>query len=344
MSDAERHSSLREEVLSGDNRELALMAARGLLPMPPSELIALQVALASSEAGQVGALAQQSLGDLDPKIAADVLAESTDVRVLEYLGEAHRHPLVLEAILRNRQVPSRLLRRLASGLEADLQEILLLRQDAIVEDPAILDALVTNPELTTYARRRVREYREHLVPSEKPEAGGAEGAVAAGPEEVSDDEVAEAIAEARGEPGEGEVEAVTGLTESQLKTLPVPIRLKLARGASRALRGILVRDANPQVATAVLKYNPIAESEIEQIASSRAVCDEVLEAIGRERKWVRKYSILNALVRNPRTPTGLSVRLVPRLAMRDLSSLSRDRNVPDAVRARALKLYRIKQG
>jgi hypothetical protein len=34
---------------------------------------------------------------------------------------------------------------------------------------------------------------------------------------------------------------------------------------------------------------------------------------------------------------------VPRLAVRDLRELGRDRNIPDAIRSTALRLYRIKQ-
>ena len=188
-------------------------------------------------------------------------------------------------------------------LDPDRQEILLLRQDAIVADPEILEALATNPELSTYSRRRIREYREHLVRVERVE----DEAAAAGEidiDEISDEEVQEAIEVAKDAPADGELETVTGLTESQLKTLPVPIRLKLARGATRALRNILVRDSNPQVATSVLKFNPIADSEIEQIAASRTVCDEVLDVIARDRKWTRKYPIVNTLVRNPRRPWG----------------------------------------
>ena len=343
MSGAESRPSLREEVLSGENRELALVAAQGLLPVPLGELMALQVALASSDAGQIGAVAQESLGALDPKMTADVLAESSDTDVLEYIADVHRHPLVQEAILRNRRVPTSLLRRLAPALEGDLQEILLLRQDAILEDPSILDALESNPKLTRYSRRRLAEYRQHLVPIER-EPKSAVKASSEDPDDVSAEELEEALESAREAPKEGEIEALTGLSESQLKTLPVPVRLKLARGASRALRSILIRDTNTQVSTAVLQYNPIADSEVEQIASSRVVSEDVLELIGRERKWIRKYPILNALVRNPKTPQGLAVRLVPRLGMRDLASLSKDRNVSEAVRSRAGKLYKIKRG
>ena len=101
----------------------------------------------------------------------------------------------------------------------------------------------------------------------------------------------------------------------------LPMRAKLARGASRSLRGILLRDQNPQVAMAVLSGSAVSESEIEQVSSNRYIVEEVLTAVANRREWVQKYVIMHNLVRNPRTPIGIAVRLAPRLSMRDLNLL-----------------------
>jgi hypothetical protein len=37
------------------------------------------------------------------------------------------------------------------------------------------------------------------------------------------------------------------------------------------------------------------------------------------------------------------MRMIPKLSVRDLKELGRDRNIADAVRSAALRLYRIKQ-
>ena len=118
--------------------------------------------------------------------------------------------------------------------------------------------------------------------------------------------------------------------------------MQLSRGAPRNLRQVLIRDSNPAVALSVLNNNAIPEGELEQIASNRSVLEDVLEDISRNPRWMRKYRVVRALVANPRTPVGLAVRLTARLSVRDLRSLSRDRNIAEAVRATALRLYRIK--
>lgn len=333
-------SELVRQILSGKNPELLRMAARGLVPLPPDELIPLQVRLAGHPDEEVVEEAHESLQSLEPKVLAHFLSREAPVWVLTYFGERARHPVVLEAMLRRRNIPREILLRLATELTEDLQEILLLRQDAIVEEPRILDALESNSKLSSYARRRIREYREHLLPREKPAEPEPDEEL----DEPTDEEVQAAIEEVRRRTAAGERdEEQTGLSETQIRALPIPVRLKLGRGASRSLRMILVRDPNPQVAVSVLKSNPISEQEIEVLCHNRSIVEEVLEEIARRREWVRKPAIVLALVQNPRTPTPIAMRFISRLSVRELRDLSRNRNVPEVVRSRALGLYKIKR-
>lgn len=160
---------------------------------------------------------------------------------------------------------------------------------------------------------------------------------------MDDEELEEAIATVKELPAAGEIDEKTGLTEGQIRQLPVPARLKLTRGATRSLRTILLRDTNAQVAVSVIINNSLSDQEVEHTASNRSVVEEVLEAIARRREWVGKYNIMKSLIQNPRTPLPTALRFVPKLAVRDLRDIGRDRNVADAVRSTALRLYRIKQ-
>ena len=126
------------------------------------------------------------------------------------------------------------------------------------------------------------------------------------------------------------------------RVLPVPLKIKLTRGASRTLRGILIRDTNQSVALSVVNNAAMTDDEIAQVAGSRSVIDEVLTVISRRREWLAKYKICLALARNPRIPVGVAVKLLPKLSVRDLRTMSKDRNVSDAVRSSAGRLYRIK--
>lgn len=333
----ESHPLVRQ-ALTGENRELSRLAAGGLLPLPPEDLIPVQVHFAQSGDDELAAVARSALAALSSAQLVDFLGQQAGPSELVYFGLAGVAQQVTEAVLRRRDVPRGLLVEMARKLPADLQELLLLRQDAIVEEPAILDALAENPSLSNYSRRRIGEYREHLLPRAGPVRRWDGEA-----EEATDDEVRVAIESVRRTSARGEMDEQTGLSDGQIRMLPVPVRLRLARGASRSLRNILVRDPNPQVALAVLRGTALSDQELEHIASSRSVIQEVFDEIARRRDWVSKYAVVSALVHNPRTPVGIAVRFIPRLSVRDLRNLSRDRNVPDIVRSTAVRLYRIKQ-
>lgn len=335
--------SLVSRILSGGSREQRLLAARGLLPVSPEELIPVQVALARGDDPEVAEAAAASLRELSPRLASAHLASAAGADELAYFAIEIGHPRLIETVLRRRDVARPLLVELAPRLGEELQELLLLRQDAVVDEPAILDALEKNPRLSSYARRRIGEYREHLLPrKQRAPSEEKKGEV----EEATDEELAEAIEEAKARRPEGfeiDQEAAKGLSEAELRALNVSVRLRLARGAPRALRAVLLRDPNPQVAVQVLRTNALSDSEVEQIAHNRSLDEEVLEFILANRGWIRKYPILRAVLSNPRTPVGPAVRLVPRLSVRDLKQLSRDRNASRPVRDTALRLYRIKR-
>ena len=341
---APEEHSVFDQILSGDNREVQMLVAQGLFPLPPQELVPIQLALAAGDDEELASAARDSMENLDPKIASDVVAETSDVELMAHMGKIFDHPVVIEAIVRNREVSPEVLASIASNLEPEQQEILLLRQDLIVEAPVILDRLEENPNLSVYAERRIFEFREHLVrPDAEPVVEQVPiEVVEEDAEEATDEEVEAAIAQAREEPAEGERDELTGLSEVQIRSLPVPVRMKLARGAPRSLRAILIKDKSSMVARAVLNGNALTESEIELVAANRSVAEEVLTSIAQSRQWNRKYAIVHALIRNPRTNVGMAVRMVSRLSIRDLRNLSRDRNVSEAVRNTAARLYRIK--
>ena len=339
-------SELIERVLSGDAPDLARLAAEGTVPLPEDELIALQVALASGGTGDVAATARSALAEVEADRVAGVIAGGASPEVLRWFAAERNEPAVLEAILRRRDAPHDLLASLARSLSPKLQEVLLVRQDAIIEHPEILDALEANPRLSSYGRRRAKEYREHLIPTGEPEPEPEEEHEG----EASDEEVRTAVEEASqrelpaDRDGKGEREDSTGLSEAQIRTLPVPVRRKLARTTkSRSLRVTLLHDPNPQVAVTAMSGANLSDGEVEKLCASRSVVGDVLEEVARRRDWVSKYKVVSALVHNPRTPVGLAVRLLSRISVRELRMLSRDHNVSNAVRTHAQRLYRMKR-
>lgn len=121
-------------------------------------------------------------------------------------------------------------------------------------------------------------------------------------------------------------------------------RMKLAMKGDREARSILVRDSNKVVCSAVVKNPRITEQEIENIAAMRTVADEVLRIIAMNRTWVRSYTIIHNLAKNPRTPVPTAMNILPRIRTKDLQSLQQNRNVSEAVRRQAYRLAQVRAG
>ena len=122
--------------------------------------------------------------------------------------------------------------------------------------------------------------------------------------------------------------------------MSVKDRVKLAVKGDREARGILIRDANKMVATAVMHNPRITDHEVESISAMRQVAEEVLRLIGMNRQWARSYPIIHNLARNPRTPMATAVQILPRIRTKDLKSIAMNRNVSEAVRRQAYRLVR----
>jgi regulator of extracellular matrix RemA (YlzA/DUF370 family) len=121
-------------------------------------------------------------------------------------------------------------------------------------------------------------------------------------------------------------------------------RMKLAMKGDREARGILIRDSNKVVCSAVVNNPRISEQEIENIASMRTVSDEVLRLIALNRAWARSYPIIHNLARNPRTPIPTVMNILLRIRTKDLQTLTQNRNVSEAVRRQAHRLFSARAG
>jgi hypothetical protein len=126
--------------------------------------------------------------------------------------------------------------------------------------------------------------------------------------------------------------------------MTVKDRVKFALKGDREARGILVRDSNRIVATAVIHNPRITDKEIENVASMRTVSEEVLRLIGMNRAWARSYPIIHNLARNPRTPLATAVHILPRIQAKDLKALSENRNISEGVRRQAYRLVQVRKG
>jgi hypothetical protein len=133
-----------------------------------------------------------------------------------------------------------------------------------------------------------------------------------------------------GPPGEDEKTAL-----QRINAMNVAQRIALAMKGSREARTILIRDPNKIVGTAVLSSPKMTDSEIESIAKMASISDELLRIIANTRAWMKRYGVVVALAKNPKTPVAIAMNLLARLNDKDLKQISTDRNVAEVVRITA---------
>ena len=131
---------------------------------------------------------------------------------------------------------------------------------------------------------------------------------------------------------------------NRIMRMGVKDRVRLGQKGDREARNILIRDPNRLVSSAVVNNPRITEQEVEVIASMRSISEDILRQVATNRQWTRSYNIMHQLAKNPRTPLANSMTIMTRLQLRDLVALTKNRNVPEAVRRQAQRLHSARSG
>lgn len=120
-------------------------------------------------------------------------------------------------------------------------------------------------------------------------------------------------------------------------------KVKLAQTGNKSIRNVLLADANKIVVLTALGNPKITEPEVEAVARNRSVVEDALREITKNKEWMKSYTIMSAVIHNPKTPPGISMKYVKFLKKKDLALLSKNKGVSDAVRNTALRLVKTPQ-
>lgn len=345
------------------------MAARGMAPLRPAELMIAVYQLSFDSDAAVRLAAEAAPAHLPDKIMLGPLGESLPASVLHFFAErlpiAHR--TAIEKILLNHATADETFVHLARRLEEDGLEMIFHNEVRLLRCPALVEALYFNKRARMSSVSRALELcaRNHVRPEGIPGFAELAAALLADPNVVVPsipDEVFAAatvptdaatppeigaLAEEAGEEGLDEDlggEETDGKQDKggsafiKFDELKLFEKIRLATVGNQYCRQVLIRDTNRVVAMSVVRSPSITDMEILAAASNRAVCDDVIRYIANSRIHVKDYSVKLALVSNPKCPLGTSLRLLSFLHKDDLKAMSRSRNIPGALSAAAKKL------
>jgi HEAT repeat protein len=158
----------------GVARDLRLMAAQGLLPLKPEDLLELWTDLVGDPDDDVRQAAERSLREFPEADLLPILkSRQTSAAVLSW-AVAHRPERELRAVtLQNTSLPDATIEALAPTLTQDLAELVVINQTRLLRSTPLLLAIESNAGLNNDQKRRLRELREsfHLgKPGEAPAA------------------------------------------------------------------------------------------------------------------------------------------------------------------------------
>ena len=338
-------------------RELRLFAARGLLPLERDDRLRALLVVMTDEDPEIGNAARATFGLLPPDDVVRFLTDGSPSSFeLDVVSRSSDDPFVLERIVRHARVSDETLLRLASAVSGAPQDALIVNQVRLLRQPALIEALHGNPNLTPDGRRRLDELREEFFEKEKRRREQEkvrreeeERRARQEAEGIVFEEAAVAAATSDGAPlgEEGTptaIEANLSAIYKRISMMTVKEKVELAQKGNKEERRILIGDANKIVSMAVLTCESISQAEVEAFCSMRHLASEIFQEIASTREWIKKPRIQLALVTNPAVPLAISLPLVKYLGMRDLRNIGRDRNLPEGVRQMARKVFTEKRG
>jgi len=126
----------------------------------------------------------------------------------------------------------------------------------------------------------------------------------------------------------------------QISTMTVSQRVKFAMKGGSEARRTLIRDTNKVVQRAVLQSPRLTDQEVEAFASMTNLTDEILRMIGKNRNFRKNYNVVRNLMNNGKAPLDVTLGLLPMLNPPDLKKLGMNKNIPETLRATAVKLMR----
>lgn len=330
-------------------------AARGLVPIKGADLVALLLQLAADPTESISSAAKETLEGLPPAVLEAACDAPLHPAFLDKLADrVERAPELVERIVANAATASATIARLARLAPDAVCERIALNEERILSAPAIVEALYKNRNARASTIDRLidlcvrNKVRVDGIPTFDAHAEALTGQLIPEP----DDEILPsdlAFGAALAEDGDEDAidrDDVEGSEEVKDKFKPLSMRiaamalqdkLRLTLMGNAAARAILVRDSNKMVALATVQSPMMTEAEASAIAHSRQIGEDILRFIGNKRDWLGNYEVKKALIFNPKTPIGISMKFLAHLHTSDLRGISKSRGIPAALKSAAIQ-------
>ena len=298
------------------SRENKLAVCTGGMQIPAPDLAEVLSILALDQDELVASRARESILALPIQNFVEALNREQALEPLfQYAAKnLASKPGVLNAMIKNKNCgPEHLLPVVPHLSTLDIQA-LMEELERVSDSPALASALGQSTSVTIEQKAQLTE----LLSDEMP------------------DEAALALAAAELEMDEEKRKTLL----QQISAMTVAQRVKFAMKGGADARRVLIRDTNKVVQRAVLQSPRLTDQEVEAFACMTSLTDEILRLIGKNRNFRKNYNVVRNLLNNGKAPLDVTMNLLPMLNPVDLKRLTMNKNVPETLRATAVKLQK----
>lgn len=336
-------------------------AAKGLVPLKGGDLVALLLQLAADPAEAISTAARASFDGLPPAVLEGALEAPLHPAFLDRLADIVTSGDHVERIVANPATHDDTIARIARTCTERVAERIAVNEQRVLGAPHIIEALYKNraTRMSTVDRLIELAVRNGLrvdgISTFDAHVEAIAGQLIAEPtdEPLPSDTMFNAALAEDGDEEAIAVDKVDGSEQLKDKFKPLSMqiadmttqeKLRLTLVGNAAARAILVRDSNKMVSFAAITSPMVTEAEATGIANSRQVGEDVLRVIGNRREWLSNYELKRALIFNPKTPIGISMRFLAHLHVADLKNIARSRGIPAALKTAASQRMAKKEG
>jgi hypothetical protein len=310
-------SEVLQELRRGNaTREEKLAVCTGGVKLPPPDLAEILTVLALDSDELISTRAQESILALPIENFVEALNRQQALEPLFEFAAKNlaAKPGIADALIKNKSCAAEHLVHLVPHLSALGVQSLMDELERVSDSRELAEALEKSSSVTLEQKSQLNELLSDAMPDMQA--------------------LTEALADA-----EPDNERRKTLLQ-QISTMTVSQRVKFAMKGGSEARRTLIRDTNKVVQRAVLQSPRLTEQEVEAFASMTNLTDEILRSIGKNRNFRKNYNVVRNLLNNGKVPLDVSLNLLPMINPPDLKKLGMNKNIPETLRATAVKLMR----